>query len=101
MSCLTLYDKRFITKFVPFGDSITLLTLERVAEDGRFVSRSKFSEFKFSEQPYSSTSIDEYSVNAIAAAGANPAQVFIQSSDVDSVISSVNRLRDCLTPKSN
>ena len=97
MSCFNTSPKSTSN---PFRTKITLLTQERVAEDGRFISRSKMSEVDFVEQPYSTTSIDEYSVNAIAAAGANPAQVFYQSNDVDSVINSVNRLRESLTPKS-
>lgn len=97
MSCFNTSPK---SMSIPFRTKITLLTQERVAEDGRFISRSKMSEYDFVDQPYCTTLIDEYSVNAIAAAGANPAQVFYQSNDVDSVINSVNRLRECLTPKS-
>ncbi len=77
---------------VPLRTSITLLKSMPSSIDGRFVSVSEFVEDSFIDSPYNSMSITDFSISSLLAAGADPSRVFVQSSDVDTVMNSADNL---------
>lgn len=80
----------------PLRSSITLLKKVQKVEDGHVVNSTEFVEDDFSKSPYSEMTIDDFSIGTLLATGAAPSQTFVASSDVDTVMHSVENLKKSL-----
>lgn len=76
--------------------SITLMQSQQSYDGQKYGVESVLAESDFSKNPYTSMSIHDFSVNAIVAAGGHPDTVFIPSSQVDQVVSSIDDLKKVL-----
>lgn len=81
--------------------SITLLQKVQTTLEGRYVDSVEFVESSFQDSPYNSMPSEEFSIRAIAANGGNPSQVFVASTDIDSVTASVERLSNFVKSAEN
>lgn len=80
----------------PLRTSITLLKKVQKVDDGHVVNSTEFVEDDFSKTPYCEMNIDDFSISTLLATGAKPSQTFVASSDVDTVMHSVEQLKKSL-----